>query len=89
VHASGLASAEADVATDTGDIELRFSRPPSRVQVATSTGDVSIAVPTGDAYRVQTSTDTGSTNVRIQRDVAASRTIIARTDTGNVDVFYG
>ncbi len=89
VRAAGLASAEADVATDTGAIELRFSRPPSRVQVATDTGDISIGVPTGDAYRVQTSTDTGSTNIRILQDVAASRTIIARTDTGDMDVFYG
>ncbi len=88
VRASGLASSEVDVATDTGDVVLRFTRPPSRVQVATDTGDVSVAVPRGDAYRVQTSTDIGSKNIRILQDVTASRTIIARTDVGDVDLFY-
>jgi hypothetical protein len=89
IDASGLASPTVDAHTDTGDVQLRFTQPPSQVQASASTGDVSVTVPASDAYLVQTTTDTGNSTVAVTQDPTSRRSIVAHTDTGDVHISYG
>jgi hypothetical protein len=88
VTGTGLFADRVEVHTGTGGIDLSFVRPPSWVRAAASTGDVRVAVPAGDRYRVQTGTGTGSVQVKVTRDGASPRSIVATTGTGDIHVGY-
>jgi hypothetical protein len=73
--------------TSSGDVEITIAgEPPDAVRAETSSGDVLVEVPYA-AYAVETDTDSGDDDVEgIRQDGAASRTIVARTSSGDVKV---
>lgn len=87
VTAVDVASPAIDVSTSTGDIRLTVTAPPQTVTARTGTGDVTVRVPEGGSYRVQTDTGIGDTRISVPRDNSASRSITVRTSTG--DIFVG
>ena len=62
VDASRLRSQYARASSDHGTVRLGFAATPMQVQASATHGDVTVVVPrTGEAYRVDLSTDHGST----------------------------
>jgi hypothetical protein len=89
IDASGLTGAQADASTDTGRIHLDFDVAPQAVQASTDTGSVEVVLPDDTAtYRVETGTDTGGEVVSVRTDPSSTRSIVARTDTGDITIRY-
>ncbi|MFF3440647.1 hypothetical protein [Streptosporangium sp. NPDC002721] len=89
VIGAGLRSAEADVETGTGDVDLGFAVPPDDVSaVVRAAGNVEVRVPDGpeyeEGYNVRTST--GNATVEVRRDPSAPRRITTLTGTGRLSV---
>ncbi|MEU8384654.1 hypothetical protein, partial [Streptosporangium sp. NPDC048865] len=89
VTGAGLRSAEADVETGRGDVNLRFAAPPDDVSaVAKASGNVEVRVPDGreygEGYNVRT--NTGSATIEVRLDPAAPRRITALTGQGRLHI---
>ncbi len=85
IAANGMRSDTLTVEASSGDVLLDFVAPPSRVDVEVSSGDVRIRLPDG-VYRVLTETSSGDERVDVPTDPAASRTVDARTSSGDVTI---
>jgi DUF4097 and DUF4098 domain-containing protein YvlB len=59
------------------------------VKASTSTGDVTLSVPEREAYRVQAEASTGGVHVGVRHDGDATRSIVIRTSTGDIEISYG
>jgi hypothetical protein len=89
IDASRLRSHDARASSDHGAARLRFAAAPVHVQASATHGDVTVVVPrAGEAYRVDASSDHGSTNVDVRTDAAARRTIELSSEHGDVTVRY-
>lgn len=90
IDADALTSTVNDVSTRAGDVGLQFAAAPDRVLANTSSGDVTVIVPRGEAaaYRVQTDTSSGSQDVTVDQDTSSPRAIEAETRAGDVTVRY-
>lgn len=88
VEATRLTSSTARFSSDNGDVRVQFDTAPTSVMGRSDNGDVTVAVPAGDSYKVKTSTDNGSTNVDVTNDPSSPRTIDIATDNGSVTVRY-
>lgn len=78
-----------DAQTDSGNVTVNADGNPRRVVTHTDSGNVEVAVPKGD-YAVEAETDSGDVNIDgITRNDHASRSIQARTDSGNVTLRAG
>lgn len=88
INATGLTSSDVEASVSTGDVDLRFSRPPQAVAARAGTGDVTVSVPEGEAYRVQADAGIGDTHIGVRQDGEAERSIVARTSTGDIDISY-
>lgn len=86
VQASGLSAATVRLTTATGNVHAEFQAAPSRVDAGTTTGDVSIGLPSGSSYAVAAHTGTGSTQVKVDQAAGSSHAIAAHTSTGQVSV---
>lgn len=89
VVGTGLRSAETDVETGTGSVDLRFAAPPGNVgAVVTTAGNVMVRVPDGEAYEdgYNVRTDDGKATVEVRRDSAAPRRITALTGSGELSI---
>ena len=90
IEAVGLRSRQVRATTDHGSVHLQFASAPQRVTAASGHGDVDVVIPrTGDAYRVELSTDHGSTRADVRTDPGADRRIALQTGHGDVTVRYG
>jgi hypothetical protein len=89
IDASGLRSGYARASSNHGSIRLGFRTAPMQVQASAAHGDVSVVVPrTGDAYRVDLSSDHGSTRNDVHTDSTARRTIDLSSDHGDVSLVH-
>jgi DUF4097 and DUF4098 domain-containing protein YvlB len=89
VVATELRSASVVADSDNGSVELSFVRPPEQVQATTDNGEVTVVVPDdGTAYALDMGTDNGSTAASIRTDPGSSRSIVARSDNGDILVTY-
>jgi DUF4097 and DUF4098 domain-containing protein YvlB len=89
VTVTAAISPQIDASSSTGDITLRLATGPRALTTRTSTGDIRITVPDGEAYRVHTDTSTGDVRVAVRQDGSASGSITAETSTGDIDINYG
>jgi hypothetical protein len=90
ITGSGLRSTHVEVRTEAGNADLRFAVAPKRTIIATTRGDVVIALPADDIpYRVRIDTRIGQPNIGVRQDAAAARMIDVQTTRGDVDVRYG
>ncbi|GAA4548808.1 DUF4097 family beta strand repeat-containing protein [Amycolatopsis samaneae] len=83
-----LAASTAEAVTGTGAIDLSFGLPPERVAARTGSGDVRVAVPPGDRYRLLRGVTSGRQTVGVGQDLAASRGIAAESATGDILLEY-
>ncbi len=84
----GLRSGQLEVHATSGDIHLGFAAAPQQLTAKTGSGNVDIAVPDDDAYRVVVETSAGDTEITIRQDPGAARTIGVQTSRGDVHIRY-
>jgi Putative adhesin len=68
VEARNLTGDRVSVQTDAGATSLHFREPPTAVQASTDLGAISVEVPRGTAYAVDTTTSVGGASVSVDRD---------------------
>ena len=89
VESTGLRSDRVVARTSNGRVRLEFSEPPTGVEARSSNGRVDVVLPTTtDAYRVDLDTNNGSTDVGVRTDPTSRRSIVGRTNNGDVTVRY-
>jgi hypothetical protein len=89
VDATRLRSRHARASSDHGDVRLGFAAAPMQVVASSNHGDVTVVVPrTDDAYRVDVSSDHGSTRADVRTDPSARRTIELSSDHGDATARY-
>jgi hypothetical protein len=89
VDATRLRSQHARASSSHGDVHLGFATAPMQVDASSTHGDVTVVVPrTGDAYRVDASSDHGSAHADVRTDSAARRTIDLSSGHGDVTARY-
>jgi hypothetical protein len=74
--------------SDGGDVRLRYTRPPNRVDAATNGGSVTMWLPRA-AYAVAAQTGDGKHTVQVSTDPTSSRTISVNSDGGDVSLLPG
>jgi hypothetical protein len=75
--------------SSSGDVDLDFAVAPQSVDSKASSGDVSIRIPSGDeSYKVETDTSSGDESANVKIDQTATRTIKAKTSSGDVTIEY-
>lgn len=89
VTGSALRSAETDIDTGEGEVDLGYTAAPTTVRAVTGEGDVSITVPDVPGYRVAAQTEEGTREVTVREDADGPHAISATTGEGNITVGYG
>ncbi|MEV6286030.1 DUF4097 family beta strand repeat-containing protein [Kribbella sp. NPDC051770] len=89
IEASGLTATKVFGKTTSGKIDLGFTVAPQEVRAQGTSGDVTVVVPEGaEAYKVDTDTSSGDEHTEVRTDPVATRTITAKTSSGDVSVEY-
>lgn len=89
LEADGLTSTAVSAHSSSGDQRLDFTAVPQSVEAKASSGDVSIGLPPGDTtYKLDTDTSSGDRSANVKSDPNATRTITARTSSGDVSIEY-
>jgi hypothetical protein len=89
LEADGLSATSVTAHSSSGSTSLDFTEAPQTVEAKTSSGDVSIRLPSGaEAYKVDTDTSSGDESANVKIDPNASRTITAKTSSGDVSIEY-
>ena len=90
VEAQDLTATSVTSQSSSGSVDLSFSGAPSSVQAESSSGDVTVRVPAGsETYKLETDTSSGDRSTEsLRTDPDSSRTIKAKTSSGDVTVEY-
>jgi DUF4097 and DUF4098 domain-containing protein YvlB len=89
VEADGLTATSVTARSSSGSATLDFSTAPQSVDAKSSSGDVAIRIPSGDeSYKVDTKTSSGDESANVKIDPNATRTIQAKTSSGDVTIEY-
>ncbi len=89
IEASALTATKVEAKATSGKVELTFAAAPTDVRAQGSSGDITVLVPEGvEAYKVDTDTSSGDEHMELRTDPAATRTITAKTSSGDVSVEY-
>ena len=86
VHLRAEDESRVRLTTGTGMISAGFTAPPREIFATSGIGSVDVRVPSGSAYRVTASSQTGSVLVSVHRAAASSHVLQASTGTGTVTV---
>jgi hypothetical protein len=90
-HVDGVRLGSASVQADSsaGSVELSFTSAPTSVKATSSAGSVEVLLPhDGEAYRVDADSSAGSSEVSVRTDPSSSRTVVAHSSAGGVEVAY-
>ena len=89
LEAQDLIATTVSTHSSSGSVELDFSAEPQSVEAESSSGDVTIRIPSGpQPYKVDSDTSSGDETNTIQNDPTATRTIRANTSSGDVTIEY-
>jgi DUF4097 and DUF4098 domain-containing protein YvlB len=89
LEAQGLTATTVVTQSSSGSTDLDFVVAPQSIQSEASSGDVTIRLPSGDeAYKVDTDTSSGDESANVKNDPSATRTITAKTSSGDLTVEY-
>lgn len=89
LEAQGLTATTVSTESSSGSVDLEFVNAPQSVEAESSSGDVTILVPSGnEAYSIDMDTSSGDETVTVQRDPNADRSIKAKTSSGDVTIEY-
>ncbi|MGW6195866.1 DUF4097 family beta strand repeat-containing protein [Kribbella sp. NPDC055110] len=89
LEADGLTATSVTAHSSSGSTSLDFAVAPQTVEAKTSSGDVSIRIPSGtESYKVDTATSSGDEAANVSNNPNATRTITAKTSSGDVSIEY-
>jgi hypothetical protein len=89
IEVTGLSAASIEANADGGGVLLDLAGAPISVIASSDGSDVEIVLPdTTDAYRVDVTSNGGSTSADVRTDPASDRTITASSNGGDVIVRY-
>lgn len=89
LEARGLSAATVSTQSSSGSTELDFTSAPQSVDAESSSGDVTIRIPSGtETYKLDTDTSSGDETADIRSDPSATRTIDAKTSSGDLTIEY-
>ncbi|MBB5841164.1 DUF4097 family beta strand repeat-containing protein [Kribbella italica] len=89
IEGTALTATKVHGKTTSGKVELTFASAPVEVRAQGTSGDVTVVVPAGaETYKVDTDTSSGDEHTDLRTDPAATRTITAKTSSGDVTVEY-
>ena len=83
-----LESLDVVVTDGSGNVDLTFSKAPTRVKVSNSSGNVNVVLPRGVRYQVNATTDSGNRTVSVLQTSAPDHVITVTDGSGNVSVTY-
>ncbi|MFI6512587.1 DUF4097 family beta strand repeat-containing protein [Streptosporangium sp. NPDC050855] len=87
VDLEAIRSPKVTARSSDGKLNLGFDTPPTEVEAVSGSGTVTIVLPkTADAYRVRVSSRNGQATTRVPESRDAKRSLVARSDDGNVRV---
>jgi hypothetical protein len=90
LQAQDLTATAVTSESSSGGVELSFTTAPSSVQAKSSSGDLAVRLPDGsETYKVETDSSSGNEAATVKTDPASTRTITAKTSSGDVTVEYG
>ncbi len=89
IDATGLTSGTVTARASAGGITLGFTAPPSIVDAQTQVGSVTVRLPAGTAYAVESDTQVGTAEVTVQRDAGSVHRIKVDSQVGSVTVTNG
>jgi hypothetical protein len=89
INATGLTSATVTVHANAGTINLGFTAPPTTVDAQAQVGSITIRLPAGTVYAVDTGSQVGVADVTVQRDPASPHRITAHSQVGSVSIYNG
>jgi hypothetical protein len=90
VEATGLSAVSVEASSRGGHVLLDLATAPMSVVGSSDGGDVEIVLPdTPDVYRVDVSSNGGSTRADVRIDPASEHSITARSNGGDMIVRYG
>jgi len=82
-----LLSASVEASTDNGSVDVGFAAAPETVIATSDNGSVEVRLPEVAAgYRVDAGTDNGSTTIEVATDPASGRSVVLRSDNGDLRV---
>ncbi|MEU4196355.1 DUF4097 family beta strand repeat-containing protein [Kribbella sp. NPDC026611] len=89
IDADGLTATSVTTKSSSGSVALDFTVAPQSVDSKSSSGDVSIRIPSGDeSYQVDTKTSSGEESANVKVDPSSTRTLHAKTSSGDVTIEY-
>jgi DUF4097 and DUF4098 domain-containing protein YvlB len=89
VRAEALEATEVEARSSNGDVLVDLQVVPTRVVAESDNGDVELRVPRSeDAYDLDLGTDNGSEFGQLRTDPDSDRTLVVRSDNGDVTVGY-
>ncbi|MGC4944055.1 DUF4097 family beta strand repeat-containing protein [Kribbella sp. DT2] len=89
IEGDALTATKVNGKTTSGKVDLTFAAAPDEVRAQGTSGDVTVVVPEGtETYKVDTDTSSGDEQAEVRTDPAATRTITAKTSSGDVTVEY-
>jgi hypothetical protein len=83
-----LQSLDVLVTDGSGNIDLTFTKAPTRVRVSNSSGNVNVVLPRGVRYQVNATTNSGNRTVSVLQTSAPEHVITVTDGSGNVSVTY-
>jgi hypothetical protein len=86
VEANGLRGDTVDVVAGAGDVRVGMSTVPTSMRVRSDRGDVDIAVPATEEYRID-ATAAGSTELAVAEDPTSAHSITASSGIGDVRIW--
>jgi hypothetical protein len=86
ITGTDLRSSSVKATDDSGDVNLSFARPPDNLRVNDSSGDITVSVPAGVAYKVTARASSGSTNIDVTNDPSSKRVIVLNDGSGDIAV---
>jgi hypothetical protein len=86
VNGTGLSAMRASFQSRTGSIDVAFTAAPRQLSAVNGTGRVAVRLPSGTAYHVDASSQTGKVDVSVPRSSAVTHMVTAATITGRVSV---
>ena len=88
IAVDSMESLDVVVTDGSGNIDLTFSKAPTRVKVSNSSGNVNVVLPRGVRYQVNATTNSGNRTVSVLQTSAPDHVITVTDGSGNVSVTY-
>ncbi|WP_405056230.1 DUF4097 domain-containing protein [Kribbella sp. NBC_01505] len=89
IEGDALTASTVTTKSSSGSADLEFASAPQSVDTKASSGEVTITVPAGDeTYKVETATSSGDYEPEVKVDPASSRSIKAKTSSGDISIEY-